>query len=204
MSRMGRPKEHNAATRAALLQAAEQMIATHGMDALSIRGVADAVGTTTRAVYSLFESKAGLLQALAVRLFELLDEAIGTVALTDDPREDLAAAAIDGFRRVAIEHPSLYSLVFLRVVPDLQLGSDFSAVASATFARLEALVARVAEDDAGDIDVPQLALAVHALTEGLASVELRQGVANPAAEQLWHDSVIALVDGFPRRTSGHR
>lgn len=198
MSRMGRPKEHNAATRAALLQAAEQMIATHGMDALSIRGVADAVGTTTRAVYSLFESKAGLLQALAVRLFELLDEAIGTVALTDDPREDLAAAAIDGFRRVAIEHPSLYSLVFLRVVPDLQLGSDFSAVASATFARLEALVARVAEDDAGDIDVPQLALAVHALTEGLASVELRQGVANPAAEQLWHDSVIALVDGFPR------
>ncbi len=201
---MGRPKEHNAATRAALLQAAEQMIATHGMDALSIRGVADAVGTTTRAVYSLFESKAGLLQALAVRLFELLDEAIGTVALTDDPREDLAAAAIDGFRRVAIEHPSLYSLVFLRVVPDLQLGSDFSAIASATFARLEALVARVAEDDAGDIDVPQLALAVHALTEGLASVELRQGVANPAAEQLWHDSVIALVDGFPRRTSGHR
>ena len=204
MSRMGRPKEHNAATRAALLQAAEQMIATHGMDALSIRGVADAVGTTTRAVYSLFESKAGLLQALAVRLFELLDEAIGTVALTDDPREDLAAAAIDGFRRVAIEHPSLYSLVFLRVVPDLQLGSDFSAVASATFARLEALVARVAEDGAGDIDVPQLALAVHALTEGLASVELRQGVANPAAEQLWPDSVIALVDGFPRRTSGHR
>ena len=204
MSRMGRPKEHNAATRAALLQAAEQMIATHGMDALSIRGVADAVGTTTRAVYSLFESKAGLLQALAVRLFALLDEAIGTVALTDDPREDLAAAAIDGFRRVAIEHPSLYSLVFLRVVPDLQLGSDFSAIASATFARLEALVARVAEDDAGDIDVPQLALAVHALTEGLASVELRQGVANPAAEQLWHDSVIALVDGFPRRTSGHR
>ncbi len=201
---MGRPKEHNAATRAALLQAAAQMIATHGMDALSIRGVADAVGTTTRAVYSLFESKAGLLQALAVRLFELLDEAIGTVALTDDPREDLAAAAIDGFRRVAIEHPSLYSLVFLRVVPDLQLGSDFSAIASATFARLEALVARVAEDDAGDIDVPQLALAVHALTEGLASVELRQGVANPAAEQLWHDSVIALVDGFPRRTSGHR
>ena len=204
MSRMGRPKEHNAATRAALLQAAEQMIATHGMDALSIRGVADAVGTTTRAVYSLFESKAGLLQALAVRLFELLDEAIGTIALTDDPREDLAAAAINGFRRVAIEHPSLYSLVFLRVVPDLQLGSDFSAIASATFARLEALVARVAEDDAGDIDVPQLALAVHALTEGLASVELRQGVANPAAEQLWHDSVIALVDGFPRRTSGHR
>lgn len=202
---MGRPKEHNATTRAALLQAAEQMIAADGMDALSIRGVADAVGTTTRAVYSLFESKAGLLQALAVRLFELLDEAIGHIAPTDDPREDLATAAIDGFRRVALEHPSLYSLVFLRVVPDLQLGSDFSAVASATFARLEALVARVAHaDDSGDIDVPQLALAVHALTEGLASVELRQGVADPAtAEQLWHDAVIALVDGFPR-TRGDR
>ena len=196
---MGRPKEHNAATQAALLQAAEAMIAAHGIDALSIRGVADAVGTTTRAVYSLFASKAGLLEALAVRLFELLDEAIVAIPPTDDPREDLATAAIDGFRRVALEHPSLYSLVFLRVVPDLQLGSESSAIASATFARLEALVGRIAaSDDNVRVDVPQLALAVHALTEGLASVELRQGVANPAAEQLWHDAVIALVDGFPR------
>jgi len=176
------------------------MIAAHGMNALSIRGVADAVGTTTRAVYSVFESKAGLLEALAVRLFELLDEAIAAIPATDDPREDLATAAIDGFRRVALEHPSLYSLVFLRVVPDLQLGSDFSAVASATFARLEALVASVcAAEGAADVDVPQLALAVHALTEGLASVELRQGVGDPArAEQLWHDSILALVDGFAR------
>lgn len=54
-------------------------------------------------------------------------------------------------------------------------------------------------EGAADVDVPQLALAVHALTEGFASVELRQGVSDPArAEQLWHDRILALVDGFAR------
>ena len=40
-----------------------------GPDAASVRAVADAVGTTTGGVYSLFGSKQGLLEALASRLF---------------------------------------------------------------------------------------------------------------------------------------
>ena len=99
--------------------AAERLIDTHGPDAASVRAVADAVGTTTRAVYSVFGSKHGLLEALATRLFEVLSDAIDAVPCTDDVAGDLVEAGVRAFRQTALDHPSLYRLVFVQVVPDL-------------------------------------------------------------------------------------
>ena len=58
---MGRPREHDDETRAALRAATERIVSESGVGAFSVRGVAREVGTTTRAVYSLFGSKEGLL-----------------------------------------------------------------------------------------------------------------------------------------------
>jgi AcrR family transcriptional regulator len=193
---MGRPREHGAATRQALLDAAEHLIDEHGPDAASVRAVADTVGTTTRAVYSVFGSKDGLLAALATRLFEALGEAIDAVPVTDDPVADVVEASLLGFRRTALEHPSLYSLVFLRIVPELELEDpEYLTAGAAAFDRLEARVARVELGD--DRLVRDAAHSVHALTEGLASMELRGGMLDPAtAETLWRDGITALLRGF--------
>ena len=193
---MGRPKEHDEATRTALLEAAERLVDDHGPDAVAVRTVADAVGTTTRAVYSLFGSKQGLLEALATRLFEELGQAIDRVPLTEDPITDVVEVGVHAFRETALAHPSLYRLVFLRVVPDLRLGHQFGAVASAAFGRLEARVARLGSSDPPET-VHERALAVHALTEGLASMELRGNMLDPVrAEAVWRESLTALVGGF--------
>ena len=86
---MGRPREHDESTRVALLAAAETIVADRGAGALSVRAVADAAGTTTRAVYSLFGSKDGLLvEALARDAFEFLHTEIGKLHETDDPAAD--------------------------------------------------------------------------------------------------------------------
>ena len=58
---MGRPREHDERTRAALREAAERLVAAGGPGALSVRAVAEEAGTTTRAVYSVFGSKEGLV-----------------------------------------------------------------------------------------------------------------------------------------------
>ncbi len=157
--------------------------------------MADAVGTTTRGC-TAFGSKQGLLEALASRLFEMLSEAIDAVPTTDDPAADVVEVSVQAFRRTALEHPSLYSLVFLRIVPDLELGPPgYVEVASGAFARLEALVARV--DLGGDHGARDAAHAVHALTEGLASMELRGGMLDPGtAEAVWRDALTALLLGF--------
>ncbi|MCK9896249.1 TetR/AcrR family transcriptional regulator [Frankia sp. AgB32] len=169
-----------------------------GPDAASVRAVADAVGTTTRAVYSVFGSKDGMLEALATRLFDFLVVAIDACERTDDPVVDLVEASVRGFRRTALDHPALYSLVFLRVVPDLRFGAEFAEIAERAFGRLEALVQRLSQE--GPLDAAGAAdasLAVHALTEGLASMELRGALADTGdPEAVWRTSVRTLLDGF--------
>ena len=50
---MARPIKHDATTREALLDAAEALLADSGPDAVSVRTVADEIGVSTRAVYSV-------------------------------------------------------------------------------------------------------------------------------------------------------
>jgi AcrR family transcriptional regulator len=195
---MGRRKEHDERTRAALLTAAERLIEQHGADAASVRAVADAIGTTTRAVYSVFGSKNGLLAALATRLFEMLSDAIDDSGSTDDPVVDVINASVRGFRQTALDHPALYGLVFLRIVPDLPLGAEFDEVAAGAWARLRAHIERIAErGELGAISVDDATRSVHALTEGLATMELR-GMLDSSGdpEQIWRQSVGALLHGF--------
>jgi AcrR family transcriptional regulator len=203
---MGRPKQHDKAVRVALLTAAERLVETGGPAALSVRAVADEVNTTTRAVYSVFGSKQGLLEALAIRLFDLLSGAIDTVELSDDPRADVVDASVTGFRGVALAHSALYSLVFLRVVPDLVLGPAFDEIASATFGRLESLVARIeATAGLGTMSVREASQSIHALTEGLATMELRGSLGPPAqAEPHWRNAITALLAGITNQTARQR
>jgi AcrR family transcriptional regulator len=192
---VGRPREHDEATRAALLAAAERLIDEEGPDAAGVRRVAEEVGTSTRAVYSVFGSKQGLLEALAIRFFEELQAATDAVALTDDPAADLVNAAMTAWRRTVLRHPSLYQLVFLRLVPDLDLGPEFGEVAYGALGQLQVLVERVAPGPR----VHERTLAWHALTEGLASMEVRgQMLDTLDAEGVWRDALTALVRGFAR------
>jgi AcrR family transcriptional regulator len=198
---VGRPKEHDESTRAALLAAAERLIDEGGPDAASVRAVADDVGTSTRAVYSVFGSKQGLLEALATRLFEELIAAIDAVPVTDEPAADLVDVGLHAFRQTVLAHPSLYRLVFLRVVPDLELGPDFGRVAYEAFGRMQARVERVAPDGSA---VHARALAFHALTEGLASMEVRgQMLDTVNADSVWRDALTSLVRGFAGAARSH-
>ncbi len=195
---MGRRREHDDATRAALLAAAERIIEANGAEAASVRAVAEAIDTTTRAVYSVFGSKDGMLEALAIGLFDLLSEAIDACVSTDDPVEDIVTISVDGFRRTALEHPAMYGLVFLRLVPGLRLGDEFAQVSAGAFGRLRSHLARL--DASGGLGVMSdldAARSVHALTEGLATMELR-GMLSGAegGEVIWRNAITALVRGF--------
>src|SRR4029453_3317942 len=197
MSSVGRPREHDETTRAALLAAAERLVDEQGPDAASVRAVADEVGTTARAVYSVFGSKPGLLEALATRLFEELRRAIDAVPVTDDPAADLVEVGLQGFRKTVLAPPPLSRLVFPRVVPDLELGPDFGRVAYEAFGRMQARVDRLEPAGAHDgQEVHERALAFHALTEGLGSMEVRgQMLVEVDAERVWRSALTWMVRG---------
>ncbi|MBL8929016.1 MAG: WHG domain-containing protein [Kineosporiaceae bacterium] len=122
----------------------------------------------------------------------------------------MATAAVDGFRRVALAHPALYRLVFLDQGPDA--GALRRESGAEAFGRLETLLHRALADARGgeggtrraipSATVRQAALAVHSLTEGLATVDLRGGLgADRAARAVWRSAVTALVRGYAAAAS---
>jgi len=194
---VGRPREHNERTAGALLEAAERIVEVDGLEGLSVRGLADRVGTTTRAVYSLFGSKDGLLVALGARAFTMLGAAIAGLPATEDPAADLVDAGVAVFRRFAIGHPSLFRIGVQQTIGSPELARDFANAAAEAFVGLQARVTRVeAAGLLGGRSVRDAACEFHALCEGLAAVELR-GQMTPGEEtRIWRDALTALVAGF--------
>ena len=197
---MGRPREHDEGTRARLRAAAERLVAEGGPDALSVRRVADEAATTTRAVYTVFGSKEGLVAALAQTAFEFLFDEIDRLPETDDPAADLVAIGTRVIRRLVREHPALYRIAFQRIA-GLQPEPKLVAARERAWVQLQGRVQRL--KDFGLLDgkpVPDASRELNAMWEGLANAELRGDVLRimPRGEEerAWHDALTTVIRGF--------
>jgi len=191
---MGRRREHDEKTAAALLDAAERIVAEQGIDALSLREVARDAGTTTRAIYSLFGSKDGLLGALGVRAFNLLQREIEALPASDQPSDDLIEVALI-YRRFALEHPALFSIAFHRADP--AIWPRFRAAAVDALAVLDTRFEPLADADLlGGRSVSEASTQFRALGEGAAWTELRGNPLPPDPERFWRNAFRALITGF--------
>ena len=194
---MGRPRIHDAQTAEALLDAAERIAQTDGVDAVTVRRVADEVGTTTRAVYSAFGSKEGLLVELGRRAFGILLGGLEELPETDDPAADLVEAGVQVFRRFAVDHPSLYRIGIQQEIGDPLLAEGYRDAARIALEALDAKVARLAA--AGELTAiaPRDARrAFHAMCEGFAGMELRGFMPPGEQERVWREGLSAVVRGF--------
>jgi AcrR family transcriptional regulator len=197
---MGRPKVHSTREAAALLDAAEELVAAGGLAALSVRAVSHRSSTTTRAVYSLFGSKAGLIAALGARMFDLLGVGVSAIPTTERPAADLVEAGVTVFRRISISRPALYLIGVQQTAVGPDVASQFRPAARAALDVLESRFHRLR--DAGqlaDRPINEAAMQFHALCEGLTTVELRGAIAEADAERLWREALSALLDGLSKR-----
>lgn len=194
---MPRPRLHTELTASALLDAAERLLREQGLDALTVRRVAEAVGATTRSVYSTYGSKEALLAALGSRAFDMLADTVRSLPVTDDPVHDLIAAATDGFRRFACAHPALFQVGIQQTWLPPEASARILPAASLALGSLNERLARAA--DAGAVagrSVEDAAAEFHALCEGLAAIELRGFLPAERAEHTWADAVSALITGW--------
>lgn len=194
---MGRPRLHDARTASALLDEAERIVEAEGLDALTVRRVATAAGTTTRAVYTAFGSKEALVVALGARGFDLLRESLEALPETADPASDLVDAGAAVFRRFATDHPTLFAISIQRTLPDPALFAGYVDAAREALAALHRRIARLeAAGRLGDRSVQDAAAEFHSLCEGLAAMELRGMLRAGEMERIWRDALGALVRGF--------
>jgi AcrR family transcriptional regulator len=94
-----------------LLDGALQLIRDSGPEALTTRKLADAVGTSTMAVYTEFGSLPGLVSAVVDAGFSKLAAMLAQVSVTDDPVADLWSV-VQAYRSAAHEEPALYGVMF--------------------------------------------------------------------------------------------
>jgi AcrR family transcriptional regulator len=195
--KVGRKRLHDQTTTLALLDAAERIVDAHGLSALTVRGVADEVGTSTRAVYSTLGSKQGLAGELGARAFDMLGARVHALPTTDDPAADLVTAGCSGFRWFATEHPALFRVGVQRIgVPD-EARQMIGAAAGRALVPLTHRIHRLqVAGGLGDRSVSDATWAFHALCEGLAAVELRCKFAPDDGERIWQDALTSLVVGW--------
>jgi AcrR family transcriptional regulator len=194
---MGRPRSHGPDTAIALLDAAENIAQTAGPTAVAVRQVADDVGTTTRAVYTLFGSKDGLLVGLATRGLDILTTEIAALPVTEDPLEDVVRAGAVSFRRFVLDHPALFRIAFQHEAVTADLVARYDAARRTALAQLTARFERVMATGRLRATTPtQAACYFHAMCEGLAALELRNALGHDP-EKLWSGGLRAVVLGLP-------
>lgn len=169
---MARPRVHDDAVRARLLEVTSRAVAAGGDGAVTVRSVAAAAGTSASAVYALFGSREALVAAVSAEGFRRFGERLAAVPRTDDPVADLRALGL-AYRASALDEPHFYRVMFDRAVDptaDAPGGAPLPATQRPTFLVLRDAVARVR--GAGPRDAEPLAVALWGLVHGLVSLEL--------------------------------
>ncbi|MFE4467086.1 TetR/AcrR family transcriptional regulator [Oerskovia sp. NPDC056781] len=177
---MARPRLHDDSLRASLLDVASRQISEHGESAVTVRGVAQAAGTSASAVYALFGSREELVAAVSVEGFRRFAVHLGSAPTTGSPTEDLLHLGL-AYRTSALADPHFYRVMFEGPAP---AHSAIPAVAEPTFDVLRQAVARVLEAasrEGSSTPLPRNALQAAAeeaslvlwgLVHGLVSLEL--------------------------------
>lgn len=157
----------------AILTAARELLASEGVEALTVRRIAAASGGSTMNVYSRFGSKEGVVDALFTEAFDELSAALRRVRTTADPLADLERLG-RAYRTFALSHPAHYVLIF--DTPPTPQGKSAEAIAAA-IGSLGQLAQRIRRAiDLGvlrDGDEWELATVFWAACHGPVSLELK-------------------------------
>lgn len=98
--------------RGKILDAARELFAAEGIEAVSMRKIADAVEYSPSIIYQYFADKDALLHELCSEDFGALAQTFGEIASVADPIERIEQIAL-AYVRFGIEHPNHYRLMFM-------------------------------------------------------------------------------------------
>lgn len=174
---------------AAIVTAGRHLLEEHGLDALTMRDVADAVGVRAPSLYKRVRSRSDLFRLILEDVADELSAALDAAAGSGDPVTDLRAM-IAVYRKFAHANPVTYTLM---MAP--QAGPD----ATARSVRSSATLLRVVAQVAGPADALPAARMIVAWTHGFISMELAGAFRlGGDVEQAWDfglDRVLAAVHG---------
>lgn len=164
----GRQARRRAATRARLLEAAQQVIADHGFEAVSFADVTKAADLGTGTIYTYFPTLDDLKDAVGHAALDTFGDQLDRMAATLSDAAEIYAFSLRQLVRAArtdpvwgrlvvqmgVAHPLLMQVLGPRATRDLQLGreqgrfhfADLDVVVACTFGSLQAVLNLVVSD----------------------------------------------------------
>lgn len=172
-----------AETREEILAAAWELAERDGIAGLSLRDLAAAVGMRAPSLYTYFDSKGAIYDAMFASGWRDLDAAFDAID-TGRPALDVLTDGIEQFVRFCAESLARYQIMFTRVVADWEPSPEAYAHSVANYARLREFLAEVGVVDTAALDLWT------ALGAGLAAQQIANDpkgdrwirLARPAAE----------------------
>jgi AcrR family transcriptional regulator len=161
-----RRAERHAATRAEILDAAWEQVRTNGLAALSLRDLARSVGMQPPSLYSYFDSKNAIYDAMyAQGAQQFVDEQKASMPTPDDPLEALTAI-VHFFVEFCASDFARYQLLFQRTVPGFEPSPESFKISQDNLAELGAVLGRYGLSDPETVDL------FTALSTGLTDQQL--------------------------------
>lgn len=156
-------------SRTKILNAASELFLEGGVAALSVRAISKRAGLSTIGIYSHFQGKQGILDALYIEGFNLVYEAVSidssaTVTLAD------VLHACQGYLRVAIENEAHYRLIFGESDAGYQPSEEARDAADRAFEKLVHNTGDFLRDNDLHTDRLQAAMDIWAIMHGYVSI----------------------------------
>jgi AcrR family transcriptional regulator len=190
-----RRAERREATRAEILEAAWELMREHGVAGLSLRDLGQKVGMRAQSLYSYFDSKDAIYDALFAHGFSEFLERRRAIPSDGDPRGE--------FRRVArlyfdfcLEDPARYQLLFQRTIPGFTPSPESYAPSVEGLDITRQLLFEAGGDDKADLDL------YTALMTGLVDQQISNDLGGDRWSRLLDDALDMLFAHFDARGKG--
>ncbi len=159
--------KHSAGLRDQVLSTAAQIVASDGVDALSMREVARKAGVSHQAPYHYFADREAILAAIATEGFEILGQRVVAALDLDDPTCRLFARA---YVDTALEFPGHFRVMFQPGLVDMHRHLETTAASSVAFTALLTKSQMVGSESDTEDDIFNRAISMWSFVHGLSTL----------------------------------
>ena len=177
-------------TREKILDAASALFLKGGTNALSVRAIAKGAGMSTIGIYSHFKGKQGILDALYIEGFELIEREI----LASDGNTP-AEKVINGCERILTfseAHAAHYQLIFSSNLKDYTPCDDAAEVSEKVFNTFTTLTTTLIKKDLSTDDKQNMAMQLWALSHGYITLS-QHNISNRLADSNWKERALQAI-----------
>jgi AcrR family transcriptional regulator len=192
-----RRAERRAATRAEILDAAWEIARADGLASIALRDIAHRVGMQAPSLYSYFDSKHAIYDAMFAQAASTFAEERPWDELVGDVRHDLGVM-IHYFVDFCTADPARYQLLFQRTIPGFEPSAESFAIAEASLARVGAQFERWGIADPRAVDL------YTALATGLADQQISNDPGGDRWIRLVDEAVAMYLDHVTRAYGGRQ